>query len=144
MSNMQIERDLLASSSRLLTVATGLKKIVDGESPTLEGRERQELVRMAHLFGQIVCNSKYSIREEHPEFEMEATRLSPIFYRKLIELKVPFDRAYSQRVYQTLKSAGKRVALSAQELSQVQQVFQEMSDGIVSGLQYAPASSDVN
>ena len=140
MSDMRIEAELLSAASRLQTVATGLKKIIGGE--LLEDRERDGLDSFGDLFGEIDWRSKHYKRHENPELSAMATRLRPIFYGKIIELKVPLDADYSERVYQTLKSAGRKVALSPPELVQVQQVFQLMSDKILSGLQDVHMNSD--
>ena len=139
-TDMKDEVELLSASSRLQTVATGLKKLIDKE--LLENTERDELTRLGELFGQIDWDSEHHKRNEHPELSVIATQLRPTFYRKLTELKVPFDKDYSERVYQTLKSAGRKISLSPHELVQVQQVFQLMSYEILSGLQYTHMMSD--
>lgn len=139
-SDMVYEAEIPAACSRLQTVASGLQKLITGEK--LEGGEEAELNRFADLFGEVDWRSEHYKRHEHPELSVMATRLRPLFYSKLIELEIPCDRAYSERIYQTLKSAGRKIAVSPQELPQVQKLFQSMSDEILSGLQYASMMSD--
>ncbi|MBU3912881.1 MAG: hypothetical protein KKE50_02190 [Nanoarchaeota archaeon] len=138
--DMEREAELSSASSQLQTVATGLQKLIDGKD--LEDREREELNRFGNLFGQVDWMSGHYRRKEHPELCVIATRLRPVFYRACVKSTVPFDRDYSEKIYKTLKSAGRELALSPQELQQAQIVFHAMSEEISSSLQAAQMISD--
>jgi len=69
------------------------------------------------------------------ELCVAATRLRPLFYKKLIELGVMCDKGYSERIYQTLLSGGEKIELSPEELQQIQEVFHSISKEILSRMQ---------
>ena len=122
--------------SQLRTVADGLSRII-GNQP-LESRESKGLASFADLFGEIDWHSEHYKRKEHPELCIKSTTLRPLFYETILDLKCPLDADYSERVYRMLKSSGKENTLSHPEMLKIRDVFNSMSDKILSSLQPHP------
>jgi hypothetical protein len=131
--DLREEAGLFVASSRLQSVADGLKKIIDGWQIELSETGNFDWVR--DLTGQLDWNSDYYGRGEHLELFVMATRLRPIFYEALFKFRVPFGERFSEGVYETLKSYGRNVQLSREGLKQACDVYQEMATSILTELQ---------
>ncbi|MBU1129514.1 MAG: hypothetical protein KJ949_02700 [Nanoarchaeota archaeon] len=134
MINLQEEVKLFCASSKFQSISTGLGKIIEGQKINKEEKEIFEEV--GNLFGQIDLDSKYYMKE-HPELCVIATELRPEFYKTLLNLKIPFNQNFSERIYNTLKSYGKNMQLKREELNQMYKLFETMSTNIITKLQYA-------
>ena len=139
--NLQDEAELFSASVRLQSVAIGLNKIIDGQQ--IEGREQENFEWAGNLVGQMDWNSKHYHQREHPELCVMATRLRPRFYDALLRLRIPFDAKFSEGLYDTLKSYGKKVQLGTEKLRQAHQVVQSMATDTLTELQYAPGMGQI-
>ena len=63
--NLQDEAELFYASVRLQSVATGLKKIIDGQQ--IEEREAENFEWCENLLRQMDWNSEHYNEREHPE-----------------------------------------------------------------------------
>jgi hypothetical protein len=131
--NMKREKEFFSSSIKLQAVATGLKKLLDGNP--LDPFEIKGFDYMGDLFGELDWESRHYKKEEHPELSAIATELRPFFYKAILVKKINFVPGYSRRIYQNLKSAGEEKSLSYEEIFQVQGIFQFMADNALRELQ---------
>ena len=122
--------ELFCASTRLQSVAIGLREIIEGQ----ENAERGNFEWGANMLGQMDWNSKHFLKRENPELCVIATELRPKFYETILKLGIPFNKSFSERIYETLRSCGKRVQLRTEELKQAYQMFQSMADDTLAEL----------
>lgn len=117
---------------KLQFAAGGLQKIANKQP--VNQNETTNLGWAGNLVGQMdLSSSHYS--KEHPELCVTATKLRPLFYRTLLKLKIPFEANFSEKMYETLKSCGRKVSLSKEELGQTHQIFESMAKDSLTELQ---------
>jgi hypothetical protein len=142
---LEFERqtEAFCDSALLHGVVAGLAKLVGGKP--LEDSEKKILEDMGDLFGQMDWYSEQYKRNEHPELRGKATDLRPLFYREILNLSVQlksngihflYDKHYSNRIYETLKSGGRTVALAPNELAQVQLVFNSIQKAVLTSIDH--------
>jgi len=131
--DVQREGKLLSISTRLQSVAIGLNKIIDGQQ--IETSETENFEWAGNLFGQMDLDSEHYRRREHPELCVIATELRPKLYEAILKFKIPFDAKFSEGLYETLKSYGRKVQLKTDRLRQACQIFQSMGNDILTGIQ---------
>lgn len=110
--NLGKDMESLSISTKLQSIATGLQKIINHQPIKKDDKEKFEWG--ANLLGQIDWESKHY--GKHPELSVIATELRPEFYDI-------FNTEYLERIYQTLKSQGKKVLLSKEELMKTYKGF---------------------
>ncbi len=132
--NLKKEIELLVVSSRLQSVATGLKKIINKRQVDKIEEENFDWVR--NLTGQMDWNSEHYHKKEHPELCVIATELRPLFYKALLKSRIKFNPKFSEGIYEILKSYGRKVLLSQDSLEQTYQIYQTMATDILTGLSY--------
>jgi hypothetical protein len=133
--NLQDDAERFSASVRLQSVASGLKRILDGQP--IDEREAEDFEWGAHILGRMDWNSSHYRQKENTELCVMATRLRPIFYGALMKSRIPFDESFSEAIYTTLLSYGKKMPLGREELQQAQQLFQSMASTTLTELQYA-------
>jgi len=124
--------ELFSASCKLQSVADGLQKIIYQQKVGED--ETKNLEWAGNLIGQLDFNSKY-YSKEHPELCVIATKLRPLFYRTLLKLKIPLKTKFSEGIYETLKSYGRKVNLSGEELGQTCQIFKSLARDTLTELQ---------
>jgi hypothetical protein len=137
--NMQEDAELFESSVRLQDVATGLKKIIEGQQ--IEETRSFDWVR--DFTRQIDFDSEHYHENKAPEVCVRATRLRPFFFGALSKLRLPWNPKLLERVYDTLNSYGKKVLLFRDELEQARQIYQTMATDILTKLQYAQGMGQI-
>lgn len=128
---LQDDAELFMASARFQSVASGLKKIIDGQK--IEGTEAEHLSWTGDLTGRMDWISQQG--SEHPELSVLATRLRPTYYSALLRVGVPYSDTFSQRLHETLQSGGRDNHLNTEELARAHLVYQEMATCILSYLQ---------
>lgn len=123
---------LFVVSSKLYTAATGLQKWVDGEK--LFAEDKQTLAWAGELWGLLDLGSEHCKDEK---YSVSATTLRPLFYRSIVNQKIPFTSDLSNRVYETLRSNYcENITLQPQELLLIQKMFNGIADDALNQLEY--------
>jgi hypothetical protein len=129
--NLRYEAELFLASSRLQSVASGLKKIIDGK----EVNDSKNFCWAGDLTARMDFNSKYF--QEKEELCVIATRLRPKFYEAILKFEIPFDSNFSDNLYETLNSGCNRIELKDNELRQAYQLYQGIASSILNDLRNA-------
>lgn len=130
---LQEEVNLFEWSSKLNFVVSGLQKIINGEK--IDDIEKETFEWAGKLIGQIDLDSEHYKNMESPELCCVATQLRPKFYQAIIENQIEFNDELSERIYETLRSGGKNINLSKQELENICQVYKTISESLIAKLQ---------
>jgi hypothetical protein len=119
-------------STRMQEVARALDSIMGGK--TLETRPAV-LDWVAEVTGQIDFDAPINNPGISPEIKVVATRLRPLFFELLSQLRIPNGSAFLGQTYKTLKSYGARVVLSREELMQARELYGVIGQNLLVSLQ---------
>lgn len=93
--------ELYRDSVTLRKVADGLNKIA--KRLPISQEDRDNLERGATLLGRMDFDSGSYFKDGGQRGEVDATRLRPLFYRVLSEVKIPFSNDDFARAYKIMK-----------------------------------------
>lgn len=115
--------EMFAVSARLTTTSSCLEKIAEG---SLTDTEKELLGWAGSMLGRVDWHSPY---HETSDFsEVLATSLRPGFYGAFIKMRLPPNRDFLDRLYNTLVSKGEKQELSEKELITAKELLKRMSD----------------
>jgi len=126
--DLQYEAEILDLGSKLQVVATGLRKIEEGQQ--IEADEAEKLSWIAGVTKKIQDNFAPS-RETSKELSMMETKLAARFYKQVNLLQIPLDTGFSKRLYTTLASGGREFGLRREELKRAQKLYQSMANSFL-------------
>ena len=135
--DLQEKAELFATDVRLQSVSSILKNLLEGK--VLVTQEKELLRWAGKLVGEVDWDSSaYKSRKEKKGvyFLLITNKIRPIFYQTFLDMRVPLNRDFLDRLYETLCSSGDRMQLNPEELRIAQQLTHFISHKIFSRLSY--------
>ena len=126
---------LLNLSAKLGSAAVALEKITGNQE--LSEDEREELSYIGDMVGVMDQKSPHYKSRKNNYNAVHATMMRARFFKKLVEMKFYPQTEFWEELYQTTKTGGREMHLTPEHAQKAYQLFQEISDNILSQLQHS-------